>query len=616
VTAGARARRTAPEGELAVLARLLRQARPYWRHIALAFGVSALATPLALLAPFPLKIVVDHVIGSEPLPGFLAAVLPDVAQGSRSALVVVAVAMVLMVALLMQAQSLLGTWLRLFVGERLLLEFRARLFQAVQRLSIAYHDTRGSSDSLYRIQYDATSIRSYTVDGLLPLAISLLTLTGMLYVTWVLDPVLALIALAISPALYLLTVAYRRRLRAQWREVKELESAAMSVVQETLGAVRLVKAFGQEDREQERFLSRSGRSLAANLATYLSQAWYGVLLGLITAAGTAAVLYVGIRHVQSGTLSLGGLLVVMTYLAQLYEPLKTIGQKVTNLQNAFAGAERAFAVLDERPEVEERSDARPLARAAGELVFENVTFGYAREHPVLHDVSFRVAAGSRLGVMGTTGSGKTTLVSLLLRFFDPQVGRLLLDGDDLRDVRLDDLRRQFAVVAQDTVLFSTTIEENIRYARPDASTEEVVAAARSAGAEDFIGRLPEDYATVVGERGMRLSGGERQRVSLARAFLKDAPILILDEPTSSLDLATERTVMEAIATLMHHRTTLMIAHRPATLGSCDAILTMERGRVREISTRVEETLEAALGLDGKGPGRLAVVPTDPGGHGR
>jgi ATP-binding cassette subfamily B protein len=278
-------------------------------------------------------------------------------------------------------------------------------------------------------------------------------------------------------------------------------------------------------------------------------------------------------------MTLGSLLLVMAYLGQLYGPLKTIGQKAGGLQGYLASAERIFSVLDRITDVPERPNARPLARAGGAVAFRHVSFGYDGGHAVLHDVSFDIPAGTRLGIAGRTGTGKTTIVSLLSRFYDPWSGQILLDGTDLRDYKLADLRNQFAIVLQDPVLFSTTIAENIAYARPDASEEEIVWAATLANAHDFIVNLPEGYQSRVGERGMRLSGGERQRISLARAFLKDAPILVLDEPTSSVDLKTESAIIEAIERLMHGRTVLMIAHRTSTLESCDLRLELENGRV-------------------------------------
>jgi ATP-binding cassette subfamily B protein len=370
-------------------------------------------------------------------------------------------------------------------------------------------------------------------------------------------------------------------MRKESRQARKLESAALAVVHETLGALRVVKAFGQEARETERFVRRSRESVAARLHVALLQGRYGVVVGLTTALGTAAVLWIGVGHVRAGVLSLGQLLMVMGYLGQLYDPLKTISQKAGTFQTYLASAERAFALLDERPDVPEQALARPIERAHGRIAFRNISFAYDPAHPVLDNVSFEVPPGARVAVRGMTGAGKTTLVSLLTRFYDPTAGAVLLDGVDLREYRLGDLRNQFAIVLQEPVLFSTSIAENIGYGRPGATELEITAAARAAGAHEFIARLPHGYATPVGERGMRLSGGERQRIALARGFLKDAPLLILDEPTSAVDVQTEAAILEAMDRLMRGRTAFLITHRVSALTVCDVRLQLERGRLVE-----------------------------------
>jgi len=536
-------------------------------------------SPLALLTPLPLKIAVDSVLGSADLPGFLRVIVPGGRPHSRTMILAIAVGLLILIAALKQLCDLANTLLTMYTGEKLVLAFRARLFRHVQRLSLGYHDTKGTADSIYRIQNDAIAIQHIAIDGIIPFITAILTLAGMMYVTVQIDWQLAVIALTIAPALMLLTQVSRRTIRERWREVKKLESSALSVVQEVLGAVRVVKAFGQEEREQRRFVHQSRAGVSARLRFFLYQGVFDLLTGLIIALGTAAVLFTGVRHVQSGTLSLGNLLLVVGYLSQLYAPLETIGQQVTSLQGHFASAERAYALLDEAPDVAEQLDALPLARATGAISFCEVRFAYAGNRPVVQEITFDVKPGTRVGIVGTTGAGKSTLMSLLTRFSDPDAGHILLDGVDLRDYNLADLRNQFAIVLQEPVLFSTSIAENIAYARPDASTEDIIAAARAANIHDVISRLPEGYDTVVGERGMRLSGGERQRISLARAFLKDAPILILDEPTSSVDVKTEATIMEAMERLMRNRTTFMIAHRLSTLANCDVLLQIEQGRL-------------------------------------
>ncbi len=565
--------------DLTLFRRLLQQARPYWVHVVGIFLLGLLATPLGLLTPLPLKIVIDSAIGTHPLPWFLSRVLPASAVRSPAAVLAIAVVLLLGIAALENVFALANSFLRTWTAEKLLLGFRARLFSHLQRLSLAYHDAKGTTDSVYRIQYDTASMQYLAIDGLGPLVTSTVTLLVMFYVTFRIDPPLALVAMVISPVLFMLSMAYRPRFRKRSKEVKQLESSAMGVLQEVLSAVRVVKAFGKEKHEEDRYLHKSQAGMWARIQLDLLGGWYSLFVGLTTALGTACVLWIGVHHVRAGTLTLGSLLLVVSYLGQLYAPLKTIGRKATSLQTHWVGLERAFSVLDQLPDVPERANARPLVRASGSVAFQHASFAYEEDHPVLQDICFEVPRGARVGISGRTGAGKTTLLTLLTRFYDPTSGRILLDGVDLRDYRLADLRSQFAFVLQEPVLFSTSIAENIAYARPGAAEEEIVQAAKLADANDFILALPHAYQTVVGERGIRLSGGERQRISLARAFLKDAPILLLDEPTSSVDMKTEAAILKATERLMQDRTTFMIAHRLSTLKDCDVMLELEHGRL-------------------------------------
>jgi ATP-binding cassette subfamily B protein len=558
--------------------RILRQIAPFWPQILLLLLVDLLATPLLLLTPIPLKIAVDSVIGSDPLPGFLDPLVPaSVARGGMTLLVVVAVLQVLVV-LLSEVQSLVSYVLQTRTGERLTLAFRGRLFRHVQRLSLSFHDTRGSHDSIYRIQYDAEAMQ-HIVESTIPFVAAFAMLFSAIWVTALIDMELALVALAVIPALFVLSRVYTRRVRRRYHDLKKLESSALGVLQDVLTAMRVVKAFGKEKDEHARYLDRSDKTVQARVRLSVTEAAFGLAVNTAIAIGTAAVLFVGVRHVQSGVLTLGELLMVMTYLSQLYGPLETISQKVGDVQSSLASAERAFELLDETPDVREKPHARRVGRARGALKFRDVSFGYDGQLSVLRDISFSIAPGTRLGIVGKTGAGKTTLVSLITRFYDPTAGAILLDGVDLRDYRLRDLRNQFGIVLQEPVLFSTSISENIAYARPGATWREIIAAAEAANAHEFVRELPDGYDTVVGERGMRLSGGERQRIALARAFLKDAPILILDEPTSSVDTRTETSIMEASERLMQGRTSLMIAHRLSTLENCDARFEIEYGRL-------------------------------------
>jgi len=568
-------------GDLVLFRRLLRQTRPYWVHLGAVFGIGLLASPIALLNPVPLKIVVDSVLGDRPLPGFLRVVLPAATTGSANALLAVAVGLLLAVAVLGRLQSLANKFMQTYVGERLVLGLRAQLVDHAQRLSVSYHDSQGTADALYRIQQDAGVIDKIVVEGVIPFAAATITLVTMIAVTVRLDWQLALVGLAVSPPLFLLSSVFRPRMRRQARRVKKLETSALAIVQETLGALRVVKAFGQEARETDRFVRRSGEGMAARIRLALLEGRYGLLVGLMAAAGTAAVLLIGVGHVRSGALTLGQLLMALTYLGQLYDPLKTMSGKAAGLQSYLASIERAFALLDERPDVTERPHARSIERAVGAVAFRDVSFAYGPDRQALHAISFEVEPGTRLGIVGATGAGKTTLISLLTRFYDPTAGAILLDGVDLRDYKLAELRRQFAVVLQDTVLFSASIGENVAYAAPGAAREQIVAATEAANAHAFIERLPQGYDTPVGERGMQLSGGERQRIALARAFLKDAPLLILDEPTSSVDAKTESAILEAMDRLMRGRTAFLITHRPSALTACDVQLRLERGYLVE-----------------------------------
>ena len=542
--------------------RLLREARPFWTHIAGLILLALLSSVFALLTPIPLKIAVDNLTGSKHTGVFIFAGV-----------------LFVLIMLLRQLEQFATLVLSTYAGQKLLLSFRARLFRHVQRLSLAYHDTKGVTDSTYRIQYDAQSIQTLVIAGVIPLLTGAFTVGGMLYVTARIDWRLGLIAVAIVPPLLVVMHFYRRRLRSGWHEAKALESSALSVVQEALAALRVVKSFGQEDREGERFIGRSGESMRVQVGLSRAEGSFGMLIALLLGLGGGAVLFVGAHQVQPGALTVGNLVLVMAYLQQLYEPLQTISKKAGSLQAALASAERVFSVLDQAPDVVEARHSRRLKRAAGAVAFRGVWFSYDGESPVLKDVSFKLEPGMSVGVAGTTGAGKSTLVNLLARFYDPTIGHIELDGIDLREYRIADLREQFSIVLQEPVLFSTSIAENIAYADPDASRSQIEAAAAAANVRDFIRTLPDGYRTQVGERGMRLSGGERQRISLARAFLKDAPILILDEPTSAVDVGTEALIMDAMARLMAGRTTIMIAHRLSTLDGCHLFLQIERGEV-------------------------------------
>jgi ATP-binding cassette subfamily B protein len=563
------------------------QSKRCWPHLAGIALLNLLSLPLTLLYPLPLKIAVDNVLGQQAWPGYMRSILPS---ANAAVALAFAVGLLLAIALLANLQGLASWWLQTYTGEKLVWDFRAELLNHVQRLPLAFHDRYGANDSVYRIQHDAPAIQYIAIQGVIPLLTALFTLVGMIYVSARIDLGLAVVALAISPVLFLLSLGCSRLVRRRSRQIKELDSTAMSVIQEVLGSIRVIKAFGQENREHERFVRHSSKRMSGQVRLAMLQAVFNVLMGLIIAAGTAGALYIGVHHVRAGILSVGSLLMVMAYIAQVYQPLQVLSTKTTDLQSWLVSLERAFALLDQSPEIAESPNAVPLPRADGCFEFRRVSFQYDDSGRGLHDISFYIPAGARVGIVGATGAGKTTLLNLLMRFYDPSQGQVLLDGKDIRDYRIADVRRQFAVVLQEPVLFAASISENIAYGKRDASDEEIIAAAKAASSHDFIKKLPFGYETRTGERGICLSGGERQRISLARAFLRDSPILILDEPTSSVDMQTEASIMEATEQLMQGRTTFMIAHRQNTLKTCDIILVLDHGKLVGIREGAPGTL--------------------------
>ena len=563
--------------------RMIGQLKPYWPHIAGIFLLSLLAIPTTLLKPLAIKMVIDSAFGNEPMPSFIRLFLPDGYHFTFTNIIVIAAVFVIVVALVENFFSYILWILSIYTGEKLVLDFRTRLFNRLQRLSLAYHDETGTSDALYKLQWDTSGIRYLLINNITPIVTSLITLVAMVAVMFAINWHFALIALGIIPLIFILIRFSNARLRNDWENVKQEESRAMAVVHEVLSALRVVKAFGQEKGEERRFVGQSNKAVKGQIKIAWMVALFNASVWIIFAIGTALFIFLGANYVQAGKMTLGDLTLMLAYLTQFFSPLQNISKNLTDTQSSLTSIERVFRLLDKEQEVAERPGAVGLHHAKGGFDFRQVSFGYNKNKETLQDLSFVIQPGDRVGIMGSTGAGKSSLISLLMRFYDPSSGEIFLDGKNLKDIKLDDYRSQFAIVLQEPVLFSTTVAENIRYGKPGATDKEMIEAAKAANAHEFIMRLKEGYNTLAGERGMQLSGGERQRISIARAFIKNAPILILDEPTSSLDIGTEAQIMGSIERLMEGRTTFLITHRLDTLKSCNVLLHLEKGRLVSVA---------------------------------
>jgi ATP-binding cassette subfamily B protein len=566
--------------------------QPY-RALALATVVLSFGASLfTLLEPWPLKILIDSGLQGHPLPAALAPIFGPLG-GRPFAILVVAVVLSLATAFLSNVVTVLSSYAHTRLEQNMSLDFRADLFQHVQRLSLSYHDQRRSGMLIYVINGIGGAAPALALT-LLPLAQSVLTLVGMFWVTVQIDWQLALVSLVVVPFLYYSVGYYARHIQGSLYRVRNMESEALSIVHEAISMLRVIVAFGREPHELKRFRDQGASAVDARVKLTVRQTLFSLAVNTTTAIGTAVVLALGGYHVLIGRLSIGELLVVIAYIAAVYAPLRAISSTIGGLQDQFVNLEMAFGLLDTAADVGDRPGARPAAPSGGHVTFDRVQFSYPSRVDTLRDISFEAKAGEVVAIVGPTGAGKTTLASLLPRFYDVTGGRILLDGVDVRDLTLDSLRAQISVVLQEPLLFSTTIAENIRYGRLDATDAEIVAAAKAANVHDFVAGLPDGYQTVVGERGAQLSGGERQRLSIARAFLKNAPVLILDEPTSSIDSKTERVILDALDRLMAGRTTFLIAHRLSTVRNADQILVLNQGRLVQLGAHDDLVHEPGL----------------------
>ncbi|OLA98471.1 MAG: hypothetical protein AUH19_00280 [Verrucomicrobia bacterium 13_2_20CM_55_10] len=550
--------------------RVLRYYRPFLGQTIFGLCLSLLGIALNLLKPWPFKIIVDDFLRAG------SAIRSD----WRMWVLLLCLA-VIGIQLLWGIINWITNYLFVKVGLQALLKLRTDLYSYLQSLSLKYHDARRSSDSSFRVAYDSQSIQTIYNKGFTNIFASIVTLIGTFVIMLRLDWQLTLVSLGIVPLVVGAIYLFAHRIRRESTSIQEHESAVLAQAQEGLSSIRMVHAFGREEFEVRQFQQQARQSLQANLRLTLTNVNSALVISTLMVVGTAVMYYIGTVHVLSGTLTLGSLLVFSAYLLMLYQPLESLTYTTWAMEGATAGAKRCFEVLDRQDDVVDSPGAVAISSAQGAIAFEAVNFGYAPDRCVLRNIDLQIDPNQIIGLVGGTGAGKSTLLSLVPRFYDPTTGSIRLDGCDIRQITKKSLRAQIAIVLQDTLLFSTTVRENIAYGRPDATEEEIIEAARRAQADEFIRQMPQGYGSLVGERGGHLSVGQRQRIGIARAFLKNAPILLLDEPTSALDPSTESAIMDTIKELMRGRTTLIATHRLATIHNLDQIIVLEHGRIVE-----------------------------------
>src|SRR5436190_2035797 len=561
---------------MSIYRRVLRYYRPFLGQTILGLFLSLIGIGLNLLKPWPFKIIVDNFLHA-------GSTIPS---NWRICVPLLCLALVV-IQFLWGIINWITNYLFVKTGLQALLKLRTDLYSYLQSLSLKYHDARRSSDSSFRVAYDSQSVQTIYNKGFTNIFGSTITLIGTFVIMLRLDWQLTLVSLAIVPCVVGAIYLFAHRIRRESTSIQEQESAVLAQAQEGLSSIRMVHAFGREEFEVRQFQHQARQSLQANLRLTLTNVNSALVIGTLMVIGTAGMYYIGTLHVLAGALTLGSLLVFSAYLLMLYQPLESLTYTTWAMEGATAGAKRCFEVLDRQDDVVDSPEAAAISSAEGAIAFQSVSFGYAQDRHVLRNLDLDIKPNQIVGLVGGTGAGKSTLLSLVPRFYDPTAGSITLDGRDLRKITKKTLRAQVAIVLQDTLLFSTSVRENIAYGRPGATEEEIREAAERAQADQFISQLSDGYESQVGERGGHLSVGQRQRIGIARAFLKNAPILLLDEPTSALDPTTESAIMETIKELMRGRTTLIVTHRIATIHNVDTIVVLEHGRVAEQGTGAE-----------------------------
>ncbi len=574
-----------PKGTMLSLVRDL--VRPYRGWLVVVFAAMMVETVMSLAAPWPLKLVLDDALGNHRLPDWLAWA-HDYGFGRHTlGVALFAGVATVIIAAFSAVASYIDNYYTESIGQWVANDLRIRIYEHLHRLSLAYYDQAQTGTLLSTITNDVSTVQSFASGSTLGILVDLMTIVGMLGLMFWLNWDFALIAVGVTPFLLLFVMRFKKAVKEATRNVRKRQSDIVAVVERGLGSVRAVQAFGRQDLETHRMEDASHATVQAALAARRIKSLLSPVVTVVVALCTGFVLWRGTLLIIAGTMTIGALTVFLAYLSKFFKPVQDLAKMTNTIAQTAVGLERIQKILAADEVIAERADAVDPGTSRGEITFDHVAFGYGAEAPVLHDVTCTIKAGEVVGIVGPTGGGKSTVVSLIPRFYDPTGGRVLIDGADIRSYTLAGLRRQIGFVLQETVLFHGTVRDNIAYGRPDATEQEIVAAAKLANADEFIARMPHGYDTMVGERGDTLSGGQRQRIGIARALIRNSPILILDEPTAALDTESEQLVIEGLERLMKGRTVIMIAHRLSTIRDADKIIVLKGGSVAEQGTNDE-----------------------------